>query len=104
MGCVEAAGQVENTYQQYAGEEFEAYFIASQDFFFFPSTANRCSVLQNTLGLTMPVLIDPNEIITVEFGIPANTKHIVMGQGNEIVFRGPNPDDMHDAIQELLQE
>ncbi len=52
----------------------------------------------------MPVLIDPNESITVEFGIPANTKHLVMGEGNEIVFRGPNPEDMHDAIQGLLAD
>jgi hypothetical protein len=75
----------------------------SQDSFFFPATAERCALLRDTLGLTMPVLIDPNEFITVEFGIAANTKHIVMGEGNVITFRGPNPLDMHNAIQALLE-
>jgi hypothetical protein len=101
---VNAAGLVENDYQQYEGQDFEMYFIVSQDQFFFPAGADRCLILRNALGLTMPVLIDPQEVITNQMGIPANTKYIVMGEGNEIVFRGPNPQDMHNAIQDLLAE
>ena len=99
-----AAGLVASTYQQYAEEDFEMFFVVSQDSFFAPSDVNHCNVVRNSFGLTMPVLMDPQGIITNQIGIPANTKYVVMGEGNEIVFRGPNPQDMHNAIDALLAE
>jgi hypothetical protein len=50
------------------------------------------------------VLIDPEQQVINTLGIPGNTKHIVMGPGNVIMYRGSNPDPMHIAIEELLQE
>ena len=93
-------------YQQYKNQGFMEYFVVKENASGGPPSAAYCQSVRDQYGLTMPVLMDPNNLIGQALGYssPFNHWNIVLGPGVTLTLKqkGGSNASVQAAIESAL--
>jgi hypothetical protein len=101
--CQEHMNWAEFWYQGYGEYDFNAYVVITDGPNFETVTPAYCQQVRANFGLTMTVLMDPQEKVSALAGTDGSDVNIVLGQGSVIRYVGSNPLEFKEALDQELE-